>query len=132
MTQWQKPAREPPKTKAQFREMLTEAVRNTQPEPKRPPKAERDRSEKAAQLVSECKNLGWPTFDKGAFFAHIWPHAKSRQGFPRRLVPLRLRRGTASRGARTQPVLALIWTHATFNEAVGALPVCRANDPRSL
>jgi hypothetical protein len=29
-------------------------------------------------------------------------------------------------------VLALIWTHATFNEAVGALPVCRANDPRSL
>src|SRR5436190_12585396 len=28
--------------------------------------------------------------------------------------------------------VALIWTHATFNEAVGALPVCRANDPRSL
>ena len=57
---------------------------------------------------------------------------KSRQGLPRRLVPLRLRRGTVSSGARTQPVLALIWTHATFNEAVGALPVCRANDPRSL
>ena len=35
-----------------------------------------------------------------------------------------------SSGARTQPVLALIWTHATFNEAAGALPVCRANDPR--
>jgi hypothetical protein len=57
---------------------------------------------------------------------------KSRQGFPWRLVPLHLRRGTVSSGARTQPVLALIWTHATFNEAVGALPVCRANDPRSL
>jgi hypothetical protein len=35
--------REPPKTKAELREMLTEAVRNTQPEPKRPPKAKRDR-----------------------------------------------------------------------------------------
>jgi len=44
MTQWQKPlTREPPKTKAQLREMLTEAVRNTQPEPKRPPKADKDR-----------------------------------------------------------------------------------------
>ncbi len=42
MTTWQKNAREPPKTKAQLREMLTEAVRNTQPEPKRPPKAKRD------------------------------------------------------------------------------------------
>jgi hypothetical protein len=39
--------------------------------------------------------------------------------------------GPLSNGARAQPVLALIWTHATFNEAVGALPVCRANDPRS-
>jgi hypothetical protein len=39
MTQWQRPAREPAKTKAELREMLTEAVRNTQPdEPKRPPK----------------------------------------------------------------------------------------------
>ena len=44
-------------------------------------------------------------------------------------MPLHLRRGTVSSGARTHPVLALIWTHATFNEAVGALPVCRANDP---
>jgi len=36
MTQWQKTyTREPPKTKAELREMLTEAVRNTQPEPKR-------------------------------------------------------------------------------------------------
>ena len=45
MTEWQKTfKREPPKTKAELREMLTEAVRNTQPEPKRPPKAKRDRS----------------------------------------------------------------------------------------
>jgi hypothetical protein len=29
-------------------------------------------------------------------------------------------------------VLALIWTHATFDKAVGALPVCRANDLRFL
>jgi hypothetical protein len=43
MTQWPKPAREPPKTKAQLREMLTEAVRNTQPEPKRPPQPKRER-----------------------------------------------------------------------------------------
>jgi hypothetical protein len=43
MTQWQKPVREPPKTKAQLREMLTEAIRNTaQPEPKRVPKTKRD------------------------------------------------------------------------------------------
>jgi hypothetical protein len=46
---------------------------------------------------------------------------KSRQGLPRRLVPLRLRRGTVSSGAQTQPVLALIWTHATFNEAGGCV-----------
>jgi hypothetical protein len=32
MTQWQPPKREPPKTKAELREMLTEAVRNTQAE----------------------------------------------------------------------------------------------------
>jgi hypothetical protein len=45
MTNWQKTSftREPAKTKAELRQMLTEAVRNTQPEPKRPPKAERDR-----------------------------------------------------------------------------------------
>jgi hypothetical protein len=43
MTQW-KSTREPPKTKAELREMLAEAVRNTaQPEPKRPPKTKRDR-----------------------------------------------------------------------------------------
>jgi hypothetical protein len=44
MAQWQKSfTREPTKTKAELRQMLTDAVRNTQPEPKRPPKAERDR-----------------------------------------------------------------------------------------
>jgi hypothetical protein len=44
MTQWQKTfTREPPKTKAELREMLTEAVRNTQLDPKNPPKAKRDR-----------------------------------------------------------------------------------------
>jgi hypothetical protein len=43
MATWQKTfTREPPKTKAQLREMLTEAVRNTQTEPKRPPKANND------------------------------------------------------------------------------------------
>jgi hypothetical protein len=45
MTQWQKTStREPAKTKAELRAMLTEAVRNTQPEPKQPPKAKSDRS----------------------------------------------------------------------------------------
>jgi hypothetical protein len=44
MTQWQKPTREPPKTKSELREMLAEAVRNTQPKPERPPKAKRIRS----------------------------------------------------------------------------------------
>jgi hypothetical protein len=44
MARWQASiTRQPPKTKAELREMLTEAVRNTQAEPKRPPKAERDR-----------------------------------------------------------------------------------------
>jgi len=47
MTQWQKSAtREPPKTKAELRQMLTEAVRNTQPSaaqrPKHSPKAKKD------------------------------------------------------------------------------------------
>jgi hypothetical protein len=48
MTEWQKPAREPKKTKAELREMLTEAVRNTQPEPKPPPKSKK---ENAASLA---------------------------------------------------------------------------------
>ena len=34
--------REPPKTKAELREMLTEAVRNTQPDPKRPLKTRKE------------------------------------------------------------------------------------------
>jgi hypothetical protein len=41
MTQWHPSRREPPRTKAELREMLAEAVRNTQPEPKRPPKIKR-------------------------------------------------------------------------------------------
>jgi len=32
MTSWKPPQREPAKTKAELREMLTQAVRNTQPE----------------------------------------------------------------------------------------------------
>jgi hypothetical protein len=44
MTQWQPPKREPPKTKAELREMLTEAVRNSQAENKRLQKAKKDRS----------------------------------------------------------------------------------------
>jgi hypothetical protein len=44
MTQWQKSfTREPPKTKAELREMLAEAVRNTQPETKRQSNSKRDR-----------------------------------------------------------------------------------------
>jgi len=35
MTQWQPPKREPAKTKAELREMLAEAVRNSQAENKR-------------------------------------------------------------------------------------------------
>jgi hypothetical protein len=45
MTQWQKSLkREPPKTKAELREMLAEAVRNTQLETTPPSKPERDRA----------------------------------------------------------------------------------------
>jgi hypothetical protein len=44
MTQWQPPKREPAKTKAELREILAEAVRNTrQPDQKRPPKTKRKR-----------------------------------------------------------------------------------------
>jgi len=43
MTQWQPPKREPPKTKAELREMLTEAVRNSQAENKRLQKAKKDK-----------------------------------------------------------------------------------------
>jgi hypothetical protein len=45
MTQWQPPKREPAKTKAELREMLAEAVRNTQAENKR---LQRTKSVKAA------------------------------------------------------------------------------------
>jgi hypothetical protein len=49
MAQWQPPKREPAKTKAELREMLAQAVRNTaQPEPERPPKLKGDRGKKAA------------------------------------------------------------------------------------
>ena len=49
MTQWQPPKREPAKTKAELREMLAEAVRNTQAENKRQQQqAKRDRAAKAA------------------------------------------------------------------------------------
>jgi len=48
MTQWTPPRREPPKTKAELREMLTEAVRNTQAEYKRLQQVKRDSGNKAA------------------------------------------------------------------------------------
>jgi predicted Zn-dependent peptidase len=35
MTQWQPPKREPPKTKAELRDMLAEALRNSQAENER-------------------------------------------------------------------------------------------------
>jgi hypothetical protein len=39
MSNWQKSStRQPPKTKAELRQMLTEAVRNTQPSPDHRPK----------------------------------------------------------------------------------------------
>jgi hypothetical protein len=41
MTQWQPPKREPAKSKAELREMLAEAVRNTQAENKRLQQAKR-------------------------------------------------------------------------------------------
>jgi len=45
MTQWQKTLkREPPRTKAELREMLTEAVRNTQPETQPQSKAKKERN----------------------------------------------------------------------------------------
>jgi len=43
MTTWRRTPRAPPKTKAELREMLTEAVRNTQSESKRRPKVKKDR-----------------------------------------------------------------------------------------
>jgi hypothetical protein len=47
MTQWQATfKREPAKTKAELREMLAEAVRNTQPEMKPPAKSRTDRRQR--------------------------------------------------------------------------------------
>jgi len=48
MTQWQPPKREPAKTKAELREMLAEAVRNSQAENERLQLTKRDRPAKAA------------------------------------------------------------------------------------
>jgi hypothetical protein len=48
MTQWQPPKREPAKTKAELREMLAEAVRNSQAENERLQLTKRDRAAKAA------------------------------------------------------------------------------------
>ena len=48
MTQWQPPKRESAKTKAELREMLAEAVRNSQAENERLQQAKRDRAAKAA------------------------------------------------------------------------------------
>jgi hypothetical protein len=48
MTQWQPTKREPAKTKAELREMLAEAVRNSQAENKRLQQVKRDRGKKSA------------------------------------------------------------------------------------
>jgi hypothetical protein len=48
MAQWQPPKREPAKTKAELREMLAEAVRNSQDENKRLQQVKRDRGKKSA------------------------------------------------------------------------------------
>jgi hypothetical protein len=49
MTPWQPPKREPAKTKVELREMLAEAVRNSQAENQRlQQQAKRDRAAKAA------------------------------------------------------------------------------------
>jgi hypothetical protein len=48
MAQWQPSKREPAKTKAELREMLTEAVRNTQAENESLQPVKKDRGKKAA------------------------------------------------------------------------------------
>jgi hypothetical protein len=48
MAQWQPTKREPAKTKAELREMLAEAVRNSQAENKRLQQIKRDRGKKSA------------------------------------------------------------------------------------
>ncbi|GGI23676.1 hypothetical protein GCM10010987_25590 [Bradyrhizobium guangdongense] len=49
MTQWTL-KREPAKTKDQLREMLAEAVRNTQPKPERAPKTKEHRDPPAGRV----------------------------------------------------------------------------------
>jgi hypothetical protein len=48
MAQWQPTKREPAKSKAELREMLAEAVRNSQAENKRLQQVKRDRGKKSA------------------------------------------------------------------------------------
>jgi hypothetical protein len=63
MTTWTKTfTREPPKTKIQLREMLAEAVRNTQPETKRPPKAIAAKGDVAHSGVQEPSAENPPPF----------------------------------------------------------------------
>jgi hypothetical protein len=86
MAQWQKSfTREPTKTKAELREMLTEAVRNTQPEPKRPPKAKTDR------CLERFAGLTWGGVDAtrlsqfvlaDAPLAAVRPHLQRRETPP--------------------------------------------------
>ena len=59
MTQWQSPKREPKKTKAELHEMLAEAVRNTQPEPKRAPKAKRDAATAKSEFYEGTRLSIW-------------------------------------------------------------------------
>ena len=90
MTTWTKTfTREPPKTKAQLREMLTEAFRNTRPEPKRLPKTERDRG--------YLERIGVPTARKGAAgaFDGLGPLEGDRDGTRYGLPALRLGRGAS-------------------------------------
>jgi hypothetical protein len=54
---------------------------------------------------------------------------KNRQGFPRRLVPLRLS-GRVLRRAVLERGPCLLFGRTALRGA-SALPVCRANDPRS-
>ena len=65
----------------------------------------------------------------GSFFVR-GATRKSRQGFPRRLVPLRCVCVEVRRVERCSNVAkpASHWTHTT----AGALPICRANDPDSV
>ena len=48
MAQWQPPKREPAKTRAELREMLAEAARNSQAENKRLQQVKKDRGKKSA------------------------------------------------------------------------------------